>query len=114
MSPGNVNGGLALRETARAKRQWNPGSDGKVMAAGSAREGHLPMEGIPDQGNLGSVTRTLETLILAGCGILSEPSAPGANGSVTGVSEARSYRSSDWEDNAHRPAGRSAEADLVA
>jgi len=71
MGPGGVNGGLALRETARAKRQRSPGGDGKVTAAGSARGGHLSMEGTLDQGSLGPVTRTWGKLILAGRGISS-------------------------------------------
>jgi len=73
------------------------------------------MEGALDQGSLGPVTRTRGKLILAGRGISSEPRGIGGESwQATGASEVRSIRSSDWEDNAHRPAERSAEADLVA
>jgi len=73
------------------------------------------MEGTPDQGSLGPVTRTRGKLILACRGISSEPRGVGGESwQATGVSEARSIRSCEWEDNAHRTAERSAEADLVA
>jgi len=114
MGPGGVNGGLALRETARAKRQWSPSGDGKVTATGSARGGHLSIEGALDQGSLGPVTRTWGKLILAGRGISSGRKLGGESWQATGVSEARSIRRRGWEDNAQRPADRSAEADLVA
>jgi len=57
MGQGGVNGGLALRETAGAKRQRSPGHGGKAVAVGSAREGHLSMEDSPDRGSPGPVTR---------------------------------------------------------
>jgi len=72
------------------------------------------MEGTPDRGSLGPVTRAWRKPILAGRGISFERKLRGESWQATGVSEARSTRSSDWEENAHRPAERSAEADLVA
>jgi len=70
---GGVNGGLALRETARAKGQWSSGRDGKVVAVSAAREGHLSMKGTPDRGSLGSVTGTRRKPILVRRGISFEP-----------------------------------------
>jgi hypothetical protein len=69
MGLGSVNGGLALRETARAKGQWSSGRDGKVVVVSTAREGHLSMKGTPDRGSLGSVTGTRRKPILVRCGI---------------------------------------------
>lgn len=111
---GNVNGGLAFRETAKAKGHWSSGHGGKVVAASSAREGNLSTEVTPDRGRLDPVTRIWRKPVLACRKSLSNPQFGGERWRATGVAEVRSTWRHVWEENAQRPAGRSAEADEVA
>lgn len=66
MGLGDVNGGLALRETARVKRSWSPDHGGKAVVVGLARGEILSMKGVPDQGSSGPVTGAGVNLVLVG------------------------------------------------
>lgn len=111
---GGVNGDLAFRETAKAKRQRCSGHGGKVVAASTAREGNLSTEVTPDRGKLGLVTRARKKPVLACQKSLSNPQFGGGGWRATGVTEARSKQRSVREENARHPADRFAEADEVA
>jgi len=71
------------------------------------------MEGTPDRGSLGLVTGPQVSSILAGR-VSSFGFTWGVSWLATGVSEARSVRSSGWADNAQPCLDRSAEAGAVA